>query len=187
MWTEKRMSPILALELRVRQWFQIKEKRIQKRSLRGNSQRNRRKPGSVGASRRRQRHLYTLLLSQHGDGTPSGWAGDLAKAAAVGTQEEEEVEMLVLTAVSEAFALKVCRKWSRSWCGIKRGELYYLSMFSLFILRLAIPFCRLGWSGIDREKEADDSGENNYRRKWSRIATIWGYWKIYIFLWFINC
>lgn len=46
-----------------------------------------------------------------GDGTtPSGCAGDLAKAAAVGTQEEEEVEMSVLTAVSEASALKDCRK-----------------------------------------------------------------------------
>lgn len=55
--------------------------------------------------------MYTLLLSQHGDGTtPSGCAGDLAKAAAVGTQGEEEVEMSVLTAVSEAFALKDCRK-----------------------------------------------------------------------------
>ena len=54
--------------------------------------------------------MYTLLLSQHGDGTtPSGCAGDLAKAAAVGTQEKEEVE-IVLTAVSEAFALKDCRK-----------------------------------------------------------------------------
>lgn len=40
----------------------------------------------------------------------NGCAGDLAKAAAAGTQEEEEVDMLVLTAVSEAFALKVCRK-----------------------------------------------------------------------------
>lgn len=84
---------------------------IQKKSLRGNTQRNRRKPGSVGVSRRRQCHLYTLLLSQHGDGTtPSGCAGDLAKAAAVGTQGEEEVEMSVLTAVSEVFALKDCRK-----------------------------------------------------------------------------
>lgn len=64
----------------------------------------------MGISRRRQCHLHTLLLSQHGNGTtPSGCAGDLAKAAAVGTQEKEEVE-IVLTAVSEAFALKDCRK-----------------------------------------------------------------------------
>ena len=175
MWTEKRMCPILALESRVRQWFQIKEKRIQKRSLRGNTQRNKRKAGSVGASRRRQCPLYTLLLSQHGDGTPSGWAGDLAKAAAVGTQEEEEVEMLVLTAVSKAFALKVCRKWSRSWCWIKRGELYYLSMFFLFVhFKIGNTILQIGmiwyrqkkgsrWLRREQLQKKMDENQNNLR------------------------
>lgn len=52
---------------------------------------------------------YTAAEPARGQTTPSGCAGDLAKAAAVGTQEKEEVE-IVLTAVSEAFALKDCRK-----------------------------------------------------------------------------